>query len=166
MRQEIIPQFENALEQTISLLESLTKEQLNSVPFEGSWTAAQVGRHIYKSIKGTHEMLQKPMPVPDRNPLKRTQEFKDILLDFDLKMESPDFLIPENETYYGGQLIASINEVKGEVLPVVATANLEEEAPLAEGHPLKGSTKLEILHFLTYHSVRHNRQIEKISALV
>jgi len=162
MGQEIIPQLENALEQTINLLGLLNDEQLNTVPFEGSWTAAQVGRHIYKSTNGTHEMLQKPMPVPDRDPLERATEYKNILMDFDLKMDSPDFLIPEDETYDGVQLIASIKDVKKEVLPAAATASLNEEAPLNEGNPLKGSTKLEILHFLTYHTIRHNRQIEKI----
>jgi hypothetical protein len=162
MSQEIIPQLENALEQTISLLGSLSEEQLNTIPFKGSWTAAQVGRHIYKSLDGTGQMLQSPMPVPERNPLERAPEYKNILLDFDRKMESPDFLIPEETAYDRKQLVASIKEVKEEVLPVAEKASLNEEAPLTDGNPLKGSTKLEILHFLAYHTIRHNRQIEKI----
>lgn len=162
MSQDIIPQLQTALGQTIILLGSLDEKQLNTVPFAGCWTAAQVGRHIYKSLNGTDKMLQSPMPAPDRDPEQRAPEFKKIMLDFERKMDSPDFILPEDKQYDKGELIASLQEIKDDVLPSATTANLNEEAPLVDAHPLKGSTKLEIMHFFAYHTMRHNHQIEKI----
>jgi DinB superfamily len=162
MSQEIIPQLENALEQTISLLGSLSEEQLNTVPFEGSWTAAQVGRHLFKSETGTDNLLKTTTQVPDRDPAAGVQKFADIFLNFESKMKSPDYIVPEDKKYDKGRLVASLEEVKDTIIPAAKSTNLNETAPLPEGHPFAGSTKLEIMHFMAYHTIRHNRQIEKI----
>lgn len=164
MATEIITQLEGALNNTISLLSSIDENDFNKVPFEGSWTAAQVGRHLYKSQKGTDSMLQHPMPEPDRDPGERIPDYKNILMDFEHKLESPGFLVPEDKEYNKAQLISALKEVKQEILPAIENVNLNETAPLEGETPLKGSTKLEIIHFLAYHTIRHNHQIEKIKA--
>lgn len=162
MENQLIPQLESALDTTISLLTSISDKDFNTVPFAGSWTAAQVGRHLYKSQKGTDGMLQNPMPQPDRNPAQRIPEYKNILMDFEHKMNAPGFLVPEDNEFNKAQLINSLKEVKEEILPVIGTVNLNETAPQPDDSPLNGSTKLEIVHFLLYHTLRHNHQIEKI----
>lgn len=162
MATEIITQLEGALDATINLLSSLDEKALNKVPFKGSWTAAQVGRHLYKSQKGTDDMLQQAMPQPERDPAERVHEYKNILMDFEHKLESPGFLIPEEREYNKEELISALKNVREDILPVISKVNLNETSPQPDGSPLKGSTKLEIIHFLTYHTLRHNRQIEKI----
>lgn len=160
--QELTQELESAFSQTTALLNTFTQEALNTVPFFGSWTAAQVARHLYKSQKGAGAMLLQPTEEPQRDPAARIPEYRRILLDFENKLESPDFLIPEDETYDKGDLIASLEKVKAEILSAAAQANLNETAPQPVHSPLYGSTKLEIAHFLVYHTQRHNRQIEKI----
>ena len=162
MENQIVPQLESALDTTILLLESISEKDFNTVPFEGSWTAAQVGRHLFKSQKGTDGMLQNPTAEPERNPAQRIPEYKSILMDFERKMESPGFLVPEDKEYDKQQLLSSLKEVKDEILPVINMVNLNEIAPQPSDSPLSGSTKLEIVHFLLYHTQRHNHQIEKI----
>jgi hypothetical protein len=162
MHNEIISQLESALGKTITLLGSFNGKDLNAVPFEGSWTAAQVGRHLHKAGTGMDELLLAPTGPVDRDPEEKAAELKNLFLDFDIKMKSPDFIIPEDKEYDKEQLIASLREMTDKMIPAAKETDLAHLAPLPEGHPLQGHTKLEMVHFMTYHTMRHNHQIEKI----
>lgn len=162
MHNEIISQLETALVKTIMLLSSFDEKDLNTVPFEGSWSAAQVGRHLYKAESGMDELLLAPTGPADRNPEEKAAELKNLFLDFGIKMKSPDFIVPEDMEYDKEELIASLREVKDKMIPAAKETDLAHLAPLQDGHPLQGHTKLEMMHFMAYHIMRHNHQIEKI----
>jgi len=164
--EHLTQELDAAFSQTISLLNGMSQEALNTIPFTGSWTAAQVARHIYKSQKGSDIMLLQPTEEPQRDPAERVPNYRGILLDFDHKLESPDFLIPEDKEYDKADLIDALEKTRAEILPALDNANLNETAPQPEQSPLYGSTKLEIVHFLLYHTQRHNRQIEKIKEVL
>lgn len=166
MHNEIISQLETALGTTITLLDSFTEEELNTVPFEGSWTAAQVGRHLFKAENGIDGLLLAPAESADRDPEERAKELRDTFLDFSIKMKSPDFILPEDKEYDKEELIHSLQEVKDKIIPATQKTDLTQLAPMPEGHPLAGITKLEMVHFMTYHTMRHNHQLEKISVAV
>ncbi len=162
MYNEIISQMEAAMDRTSALLSSFNEKDLNAVPFEGSWTAAQTGRHLYKAAKGMDELLRAPATPADRDPEEKAEELKNIFLDFSTKMKSPDFILPEDREYDKEELIKSLKQVKDKVVAAANDADLTQLAPMPEGHPLQGYTKLEMVHFVTYHTMRHNHQIEKI----
>lgn len=162
MPKEIINQLESALSDTLHLLDSFTEKELNTIPFEGSWTAAQVGRHLFKAEEGIDKMFYAPTKPVDRDPAEKAAWMKELFLNFETKMKSPDFILPEEKQYQKEDLENSLKEEKAKVLKAIQNSNLNEEAPLSDEHPLKGSTKLEILHFLTYHTMRHNHQIREI----
>jgi hypothetical protein len=166
MPTEIINQLETALVETVTLLTSFNEKELNKVPFEGSWTAAQVGRHLFKSEAGIDQLFYATTQPAGRQPDERAEELKKILLNFNEKLNCPDFLLPESNHYNKQDLIDSLSEVKGIVLKAATTADLTHVAPLPDGHPLKGSTKLEIVHFMTYHAIRHNHQLNKIKEVL
>ncbi len=163
MKITIINQLEAALGETVQLLSSFTQEDLNHVPFEGSWTAAQVGRHLYKSEEGMDSLLLTPTETVNRPPDQNAAQLESILMDFENKMKSPDFILPEERVYDKAELIESLLTVKSTMLAATQGANLSQLAPLPDGHPLTGNTKLEIVHFVTYHTARHNHQIKAIS---
>jgi hypothetical protein len=135
---------------------------MNAVPFEGSWTAAQVCQHLYKSEKGMDELLYAPTQPVDRNPEEKAQGLKDIFLNFDHKMKSPDFINPEDKHYEKAELEQPLKETKDKMVEAAHKVNLAEIAPVPDGHPFKGNTKLEMLHFITYHTIRHNHQLKNI----
>lgn len=159
----IINQLEAALGETVQLLSSFTEEAINKIPFEGSWTAAQVARHLYKSEEGMDRLLLTATQTVTRQPDENAAELERILLDMENKMVSPGFLVPEDEVYNKTELIKGLLNVKDIMLKAIEAANLRELAPLPDGHPLKGNTKLEIVHFIAYHTKRHNRQIKDIA---
>lgn len=162
MNDSIINQLEAALGETVQLLSSFNQEELNKIPFEGSWTAAQVGQHLFLSENGIDELLLTPTEKVNRKPDEKAAQLKEMFLDFSTKMKSPEFIVPEDKTYNNDELIQSLQDVKDKMLKAAMHADLEELAPLPDGHPLKGHTKLEIVHFVTYHTMRHNHQIKNI----
>lgn len=166
MSKEIINQLETALNDTLALLASFDEKEMNTVPFEGSWTAAQVCRHLLKSETGMDELLFAPSQVPDRNPEERAAELKDLFLNFEIKMKSPDFILPEEKQYDRAELEKPLKDAKEKMVDAAGKANLNEIAPLPEEHPLHGITKLETVHFVTYHTMRHNHQLRKIKEKV
>lgn len=166
MNDSIINQLEAALGETVQLLYSFNQEELNKVPFEGSWTAAQVGQHLFLAENGMDELLLTPTEKADRKQDEKAGQLKDMFLDFNTKMKSPEFIVPQDKAYDKQNLIQSLNDVKNNMLTAAEQADLEELAPLPDGHPLAGHTKLEIVHFVTYHTIRHNRQIKNIAGFI
>lgn len=162
MPKEIINKLEAALGETLQLLSSFNEKEMNTVPFEGSWTAAQVCQHLFKSENGMDELLYAPAQPVDRNPEERADWLKEMFLNFDIKMKSPDFILPEDKHYEKAELAGPLEEVKDKMVEAAQNVNLTEVAPLPDGHPLIGSTKLEMVHFITYHTIRHNHQLKKI----
>jgi hypothetical protein len=166
MQNQIINEMDIALSETLQLLALFNEKELNTVPFEGSWTAAQVGQHLFKSEKDIDQLLHAPAQVAERKPDERAAQLKELFLDFSTKMKSPDFILPEEKEYDKTALSGSLQTAKEKVVEAAKKANLTEIAPLPDEHPLVGVTKLEILHFITYHTLRHNHQLQKIRELV
>ena len=147
-------------------MRSFNENELNTVPYEGSWTAAQVARHLMLSEDGMDELLTAPMQEADRQPHEKAGWLKDMFLNFETKMKSPDFIVPEDKHYTHAELEGPLTDIRDKMIAAAETANLAEMAPLPEGHPFEGSTKLEMVHFITYHTMRHNHQMEKIRKAV
>jgi hypothetical protein len=162
----ITEQLESALRRTVSLLEDYPEETFNTKPETGGWSGAQAGRHLYLSEKDMAQLLATAAPATDRNPEERAAEFESILLDFDRKMDAPPFLVPEEKRYDKSELIQSLEHLIDPILEAVRNNDLTQVPDLGEGHPLNGSTKLELVHFAVYHTIRHNRQIEKLKEQV
>ena len=162
MSKEIINQLEAALGETLQLLSSFNEKEMNTIPFEGSWTAAQVCQHLYKSEDGMDQLLYAPTEQTDRNPEEKAAWLKEIFLNFDTKMKSPDFIVPEDKHYDKADLEEPLKATKDKMVEAAHKVNLAEIAHLPDGHPLKGNTKLEMLHFITYHTMRHNHQLKNI----
>jgi len=166
MTESIINQMEAALGETVQLLSSLSKEELNTVPFEGSWTPAQVGQHLLKAETGMDKLLLVPTETAARQPDEKVEETKSIFLDFTAKYQSPDFIIPEEKEYTYDELVEPLKENKNKISEASKTANLNQIAPLPPNHPFEGYTKLEMVHFLTYHTIRHNQQIKNMLPMI
>ncbi|WP_417352203.1 DinB family protein [Flavobacterium alkalisoli] len=166
MKTEIINQLENILTETTQLLDSFSQADINTVPFKDSWTAAQVGCHLLKSETGIDGLFYTPTKKADRKPDENIDELKKIFLDYSLKFKSPDFILPEDKIYDKEELIGSLKEVKTKITEAAKNADLDEIAPLPQGHPFEGYTKLEMVHFLAYHTTRHNLQIQNIKKMI
>ena len=162
MQKEIITQLKAALDETLDILSGFSEQDLNKVPYEGSWTAAQVGRHLEKSQTGMDKLLLIPTEATGRPVDQKAEDLREMFLNFETKMESPDFILPESKHYTNQELQVPLGDIIKKTLNNMETSQLDELAPLPEGHPFHGYTKLEMVHFMAYHTMRHNHQLMKI----
>src|SRR5690242_10235466 len=98
------------IKELFSLLDDTTSEflrcvslfdenEINKIPFEGSWTGAQVAEHVTRSNRGITKELQKEGKACDREPDAGVDQIKSIFLNFTKKLKSPEFILPAKSVY-------------------------------------------------------------------
>jgi uncharacterized damage-inducible protein DinB len=160
----IMPQgFEEANRAVLQLANTFREKGFNTVPFEGSWTAAQVIDHITKSNKSIAQALSLEGKPAGRKPDERTPELAKIFLDFTSKMKSPDFILPTQDNYPKASLIMSLESSVEKLKETASNTSLSD----AIEHSAFGEiTKLELLYFVVYHTQRHTHQLQHIYEIV
>ena len=158
-KETLLISLENSTNELLGLLDSFSEKTINTVPFEGSWTAAQVADHITRSNTSITKALILNGAAINRDPGERIEELKDIFLNFNSKFKSPDFIVPTQDIYKKDAVLDHLKQSVLKMKEVISTTNLSEMI----NHPAFGDiTKFEILHFVLYHTQRHIRQLEKI----
>lgn len=162
MNKELYCEFDKASGEMLQLLSALNQAQLNAVPFEGSWTAAQVGEHLRKSYE-VKNLLYHPVQPTHRAPDQWVEQIRTDFLNFSVKMQSPEFVVPEAIIYDKDALIGALKNSREQILQATETLDLSLTCP-AFAFPVYGAlTRLETIHFLICHTLRHNRQLKGIS---
>ena len=154
MKSEAIENINSTTNELVSVISSFEQESLNSVPFEGSWTAAQVADHVLKSYGGVWEILNNKAIPCERKPDEKVQAVKDLFLDFSIRMTSPDFVLPTNLSLEKETLIQNLNQLRTNLInqiELVDLTNIFIEFELPGFGPFTG---LEWVHFLIYHMQR------------
>lgn len=145
------------------LLGPLSEQQLNTVPFPGSWTAGQVTEHIIKSASGLNHVCNGPGIDTDRPKDEKVAPIKALFLDFSVKFQSPDFIVPGDGPHQKTALVATLQQIEQEIGNIIATQDLNPECALFELPGFGRLTKYELLHFVLIHAQRHTHQLENIS---
>ena len=83
--EKVINDFENIAHEFYEVLSSFTQEQFNEIPFEGSWTAGKVSRHVYKALVRMPATLEGPVIKVDRAPDEMIESINKVFLDFSVK---------------------------------------------------------------------------------
>jgi hypothetical protein len=162
-KEELLVSLKNIVSELLHLLNRFDGQNINSVPFEGSWTAAQVIDHITRSNLSITKAFTLKGDMINRDPAERVQELKNVFLNFNSRYESPDFILPTQEVYEKKMLIALLQRSVDKIKEVSCQADLSELI----NHPAFGNiTKFEILHFVLFHTQRHIHQLKKIFQLV
>ena len=65
---------------------SVDENRINTIPYEGSWAAPQLLRHVTKSITGMAKAMHMDAKPAERDPGERIEEIKKIFLDFSKKL--------------------------------------------------------------------------------
>lgn len=155
--------FAGVNESLLHLVDSFSEKGLNAIPFEGSWTAAQVTDHITRSNKSIVQALSLEGKPAGRKPDDRTSELAKIFLDFRTKLKSPDFILPTQDIYQKEPLITAWKSSVEKLKEAAMNASLGD----AIEHQAFGKiTKLELLYFVVYHTQRHTHQLQRIYELI
>src|SRR4030095_235080 len=65
---KVIPAIMVVAMQVIGFARSLDETKWNTVPYNGSWTPAQLLRHLSKSVSGIGPLIEKPAEAANRDP--------------------------------------------------------------------------------------------------
>lgn len=159
--EKVISDFEKITREFQEILSSFTQEQMNEIPFEGSWTPGKVGRHVYKALEKMPKTLTGPVTKTERKPDELVEPINKLFLDFTIKLQSPEFIIPEDKAYDRQELIDAfgnkIREIVDTAKPLDLTASTGFQLPTF-GY----LTRHELIYFTGIHTQRHIRQLRKI----
>ena len=155
----LLASTDRAISGMLDLMLLLNNDEVNTVPYKDSWTAAMLFRHVSKSLNAMSGALRTDSKPAERDPGEKIPELKKVFLDFSAKLKSHDFIIPENGPYEKQSIYEELKNSLRRFKESAVHANLSD---LVEGLPMGPITKLEILHFVVYHSQRHLHQMKKI----
>ncbi len=151
--------LDDAVNELISLVQNEDEETLNTIPFKNSWTAAQVLIHVTKSNKAIAQGLQMKGLPAERNPEENVMHLKKMFLDFTVKFKSPAFIVPEKGDHDKEETLRSL---KASIESLQSKRNETDLSEIIELPAFGEVTKLELLHFVLYHTQRHIRQLKNI----
>jgi dihydrofolate reductase len=156
---ELFTSLDDTTSELVLLVSSFSETQINTIPFRGSWTAAQVADHITKSNNGIIKSLKTEGKRATRDPDERVRKLKEQFLNFDEKLRSPGFILPTKDIYQKEKVIVDLKQSIERLNEISSKVNLSE----ALHHPIFGEiTRLELLHFVVYHTQRHIHQLRDI----
>jgi len=157
---ELYQEFEAATNAYIGIVAALSQEEINTVPFTGSWTAAQVTEHLCKSDNAMIQTLNGPVQPTTREPDKMVDKLRTIFLDFSTKLPSPEFIIPAEGTHDKDDLLSFFKAGREQIGKAIKTLDLTATCH----QPIFGEpTRLELIAFIIFHTQRHTNQVKHIS---
>ncbi len=160
--QQLSADINQTFEELTEIVSSFHSDQINVIPFEGSWTSGQVAEHILLSVSGFEQVINGPVAETSRAPDELKDKIKAVFLDFNTKMKSPEFIIPKDKKYEKQEFLNSFKKYKSKIHHAIATLDLTKTC-LALELPVFGFlTRLECIYFILYHSQRHFHQLKNI----
>jgi len=146
----------------IKTVSSFDEERLNVIPFEGSWTAGQVVQHLILANSGFIEVMQGPVKEPERKPDQLVTRIRTDFLNFDVKMESPEFILPLPIDYSKSKQLGTLENIKSGLLHLIETVELDKVCMTFELPGYGFLTRFEAVYFVNYHTQRHTHQLRNI----
>ena len=157
---ELTNTINSAYDQFIAALDRFTEQQINVVPFEGSWTPGQVTHHIIRATKG----------IPDKNttpanrPIdEKVVDIESVFLNFNVKFTSPEFILPDTTvTFDKTNLLERLNTIRHRHIENMERTNLSEVCVDFDLPGIGYLTRYEWYQFIAAHCRRHTFQLEKM----
>lgn len=160
---EILDRFETATGSLLHLLSSFDEQQINQVPYEGSWTAAQLSEHLRLSDATILRALNGPSAPSERSAEAKAGELEHFFLDFSSKFDAPDITVPGQGPFERKFILSSMEDSRSRIRKAAQDLDLS----LVSFHPiLEGMTRVELIHFVVYHTERHFNQLQRIHKAV
>ncbi len=156
---ELFTALDEATSELLGLITAVSQQKINITPFKDSWTAAQLAVHVTKSNKAIAQGLNMEGKPAERNIDEGVPNLKKMFLDFDIKYKSPQFIVPEEKNYNKEEVIAAFQQSIERLQKIRDEINLSDIISLP---PFGEVTKLELLHFVLYHTKRHVHQLKNI----
>lgn len=157
----ILQDLKQSKAELLDAVSAIDEQKFNTVPFEGSWTAGQVSEHILKALGA--DLLYADTKPTDRQPDEKVTAIADLFLNFEIKMKSPDFILPDDKPKDRDTLLRALEKTFDRLIHAAETLNLNEICTVFEVPGFGPFTRLEFLWFFNVHTKRHIRQLKNIA---
>ena len=164
--QDIFSEVEKTATDFIHALSKFSDQQVNKVPFEGSWTAGQVAEHILKASSGVPGVLLGATCSTQRPVDEKEAALKSIFLDFSAKFKAPEFIVPSPGPHNREQLLQSLQETKDSINNLADKIDLTATCTSVAFPQLGELTGQEWLCFVDSHLKRHTHQLKNIYRVI
>ncbi len=159
---EVLAALNETLEDFTETLSTFGEHEFNDIPFDGSWTPGQVGQHVILSVTFFTDLLAGPDTPTGRLPDMHVANLKAAFLNFEHKMQSPDFIIPPAIDYNKLEQLDELERLQERLNDIIAQADMSLTCTGSELPTMGYLTRTEIAHFLVYHTTRHTHQLRNI----
>jgi hypothetical protein len=159
---EIFSEIDSTITEVEQLFSLFTDEEVNSIPFEGSWTAAQLVEHVNLSLSGFIYQLFGPVRDTERQPDAGVQQLRDMFLNFENKFRASPSIYPASKNYKKAELLSTLDELKTKLNSFDTSSDLSKTCVAVELPFFGYLTRTEIAYFIIYHTQRHLHQLQSI----
>lgn len=160
--QDAFIEVEKSGKDFLHAFEKFSDEQVNTVPFEGSWTAGQVAEHIFKASSDVPAVLQGPTEPTQRPVDEKEAVLRSIFLDFSAKFKAPAFVVPSSGPHNREQLLESLRATMNNISSLSDSTDLTATCTSVSFPQLGQLTGQEWLYFVSIHLKRHTYQLQNI----
>lgn len=148
------------------IISKFDEQNFNKIPFESSWTAGQVVQHIVLVAGGFADTLFGNTTEADRPTDKWLGNFEEAFLNFDIRMDAPEMVVPEQKNYKTLDFESHLAIIEQKLKKAVEELDLELLCIDFEVPVTGFLTRKEGLAFALYHTKRHIHQLRDIEMLV
>ncbi|MEO6523104.1 MAG: DinB family protein [Mucilaginibacter sp.] len=146
----------------LQVLSTISQQNINKIPFAGSWTAGQDVQHIILSAGGSVQLLNGPIKDTDRDFEENVAKLRAMFLNFDTKFQSPESIRPEEKDYDKQELIDTLQKIKADYLNAIQTLDPTKTCVMFEFPGSGHITRAEAIAFTNTHTIRHLQQLKNI----
>ena len=155
-------EINKAFDGMIDTLSSINDNEIDTIPFDNSWTAGQVAEHIIKSAGNIPQFFSENVELIERPMGEKEDEIKEVFLDYSIKMESPDFIVPSSGKHNNNELIDDLKKLKKEAVDAAEKMDLAWTCKSFEFPGWGFLTRYEWLVFIACHVQRHTHQLKNV----
>lgn len=165
MEKELINEIEHTASELLQVTGRFGQSAFNTAPFEGSWTPGQVVEHIYLSASGILSTVKGNTGPTERDPRQMVAPLRDAFLNFNIKMQSPDFILPSNDPQDKSSMMQSLKDTFAGLAEVARTRDLLVTCLDFDMPTVGRMTRLEWISFAVVHTQRHIWQLKKMAVI-
>jgi hypothetical protein len=164
MEKQLINEVESTARELLQTIDSFEQDRFNEVPFKDSWTPGQVAEHIFLSASGILSTVNGKTGPTQRDPHQMVAPLRDAFLNFNIKMQSPDFILPSEDPKDKAALLHLTKDTWTGLAQAVRTQDLNATCLDFDMPTVGPMTRLEWISFAVAHTQRHIWQLKKMVA--
>lgn len=162
-RKELAKEYGELYISLLQIIADFNEKDYNKQPSTGGWTPAQVVQHIILATGGLPDQNTKEA---DRLYSEKDELTRAAFLNYNIKMQSPEFLQPDSREYNRDEQVKMLESIRDNHLISIRDKDLFAEC-LDFELPVWGTlTRYEWLKFIGYHTTRHMHQLKNIHNVI